>query len=423
MAKIKKIMFMIFIMFGSLIFTSCQTTINPEFLFIDVNQTIRLQTSLSGEVTWSSDDESIAIVDNNGVITGINIGLATITAEAKNQSTKIIVSVTTKVPEAELVVTGKQNILINETTKLVATITNIQNPSPIYWETSNESLATVDTEGLVLGLSPGLVTITAYTYQEKALSKQFIILILLEPSDEEVVNNEINSSTYEIIGDLDLTAINNTITGIVKNVMPSIVGVSNYQRSTNPGSNGVLQLQNVGTGFIINRKKISNTEYRYYVLTNYHVVEKRSELKIFFGDHEDEIAVENAIQSSANFDLALITFKSSKDLTPLTFSQPTTVEAGDFVLAIGNPTGYDFFRSVTFGMVSCSERSLKGESSTFVQHDAAINPGNSGGPLFNLAGEVIGVNTIKIVDTDVENIGFAIALITINIFLNSISYN
>lgn len=423
MAKIKKIMFMIFIMFGSLIFTSCQTTINPEFLFIDVNQTIRLQTSLSGEVTWSSDNESIAIVDNNGVVTGINIGLATITAEAKNQSTKIIVSVTTKVPEAELVVTGKQNILINETTKLVATITNIQNPSPIYWETSNESLATVDTEGLVLGLSPGLVTITAYTYQEKALSKQFIILILLEPSDEEVVNNEINSSTYEIIGDLDLTAINNTITGIVKNVMPSIVGVSNYQRSTNPGSNGVLQLQNVGTGFIINRKKISNTEYRYYVLTNYHVVEKRSELKIFFGDHEDEIAVENAIQSSANFDLALITFKSSKDLTPLTFSQPTTVEAGDFVLAIGNPTGYDFFRSVTFGMVSCSERSLKGESSTFVQHDAAINPGNSGGPLFNLAGEVIGVNTIKIVDTDVENIGFAIALITINIFLNSISYN
>lgn len=423
MAKIKKIMFMIFIMFGSLIFTSCQTTINPEFLFIDVNQTIRLQTSLSGEVTWSSDNESIAIVDNNGVVTGINIGLATITAEAKNQSTKIIVSVTTKVPEAELVVTGKQNILINETTKLVATITNTQNPSPIYWETSNESLATVDTEGLVLGLSPGLVTITAYTYQEKALSKQFIILILLEPSDEEVVNNEINSSTYEIIGDLDLTAINNTITGIVKNVMPSIVGVSNYQRSTNPGSNGVLQLQNVGTGFIINRKKISNTEYRYYVLTNYHVVEKRSELKIFFGDHEDEIAVENAIQSSANFDLALITFKSSKDLTPLTFSQPTTVEAGDFVLAIGNPTGYDFFRSVTFGMVSCSERSLKGESSTFVQHDAAINPGNSGGPLFNLAGEVIGVNTIKIVDTDVENIGFAIALITINIFLNSISYN
>ncbi|HKM29133.1 MAG TPA: trypsin-like peptidase domain-containing protein [Bacilli bacterium] len=423
MAKIKKIMFMIFIMFGSLIFTSCQTTINPEFLFIDVNQTIRLQTSLSGEVTWSSDNESIAIVDNNGVVTGINIGLATITAEAKNQSTKIIVSVTTKVPEAELVVTGKQNILINETTKLVATITNTQNPSPIYWETSNESLATVDTEGLVLGLSPGLVTITAYTYQEKALSKQFIILILLEPSDEEVVNNEINSSTYEIIGDLDLTAINNTITGIVKNVMPSIVGVSNYQRSTNPGSNGVLQLQNVGTGFIINRKKISNTEYRYYVLTNYHVVEKRSELKIFFGDHEDEIAVENAIQSSANFDLALITFKSSKDLTPLTFSQPATVEAGDFVLAIGNPTGYDFFRSVTFGMVSCSERSLKGESSTFVQHDAAINPGNSGGPLFNLAGEVIGVNTIKIVDTDVENIGFAIALVTINIFLNSISYN
>jgi len=112
---------------------------------------------------------------------------------------------------------------------------------------------------------------------------------------------------------------------------------------------------------------------------------------------------------------------SGKELNPLTFAATDSTNAGDFVIAIGNPTGYDFFRSVTFGMISCPERNLAGETSLFVQHDAAINPGNSGGPLFDLDGHVIGVNTIKIIYTDVENIGFAIALKTINEFISGLA--
>lgn len=422
MTKIKKIIFLLLIIVGGSTLVGCQTTINPEYLYINVNQTIRLQTSLSGEIEWLSDNENVAIVDEEGVVTGINIGLATITAQTGNQTSKIIVSVETKKPEVELLLSGKQNLLVNESTTLSANLLNTTTNSPIYWESSNETIATIDANGIVTGVAPGLVTITASTYQEKTLTKQLLILVSKPEDDGESVNNEIDHKTYEIIGELDLTAINDTITSIVDTVMPAIVGVSNYQLySPFPGSPQVPQLESVGTGFIINREKTSGDMYRYYVLTNYHVVQDKYELKIFFGDHEDEILAEYPVQANAKADLAVITFLSNKNITPLTFATTNTVTAGDFVIAIGNPTGYDFFRSVTFGMVSCPERNLSGETSMFVQHDAAINPGNSGGPLFDLDGNVIGVNTIKIVDTDVENIGFAIALTTIGEFLSSIA--
>lgn len=424
MTKIKKVISILFIILGATVFIGCQTTMNPEYLYISVNQTIRLQTSLTGELEWSSDNENIAMVDDDGAVTGINIGLATITAQSGSQVSKVIVSVEAEKPEVDLLLSGKQNLFVDESTTLIATLTNTTTNSPIYWETSNDTIATVDNNGVVYGVAPGLVTITASTYQEKTLTKQWIILVSSIEGDGEIVNNEIDNKTYEIIGELDLTAINDTIITIVDTVMPAIIGVSNYQyHSSVPGANEILQLDSVGTGFIINREEINNGtyRYRYYVLTNYHVVQDRIELKIFFGDHEDEILAEYPVQANSKADLAVITFLSNKEITPLTFAETNSANAGDFVIAIGNPTGYDFFRSVTFGMVSCPERNLAGETSLFVQHDAAINPGNSGGPLFDLEGNVIGVNTIKIIDTDVENIGFAIALTTIIEFISGLT--
>ena len=86
---------------------------------------------------------------------------------------------------------------------------------------------------------------------------------------------------------------------------------------------------------------------------------------------------------------------------------------------MGNPVGYQYYDSVTLGIVSFNERSMENEDAMFVQHDAAINPGNSGGPLFNIYGELIGINTLKIVTLDVDNLGFAISLTTINAYINN----
>ncbi|MFA7010998.1 MAG: Ig-like domain-containing protein, partial [Bacilli bacterium] len=111
MTKLKKIILIIFIVISASALVGCQTTINPEYLYIDVDQTIRLQTSLTGEITWSSDNETIAIVDEDGVVTGVNIGLATITAQTTHQASQIIISVEAEKPEVELQLSGKQNLL------------------------------------------------------------------------------------------------------------------------------------------------------------------------------------------------------------------------------------------------------------------------------------------------------------------------
>ena len=124
------------------------------------------------------------------------------------------------------------------------------------------------------------------------------------------------------------------------------------------------------------------------------------------------------LKSDASLDLAILSFEYDKELPVLEFAEIDSYENGDFVLAIGNPTGYDYYNSVTFGMISYKKRVVEGEKSQFVQHDAAINPGNSGGPLLNLEGQIIGVNTLKIASVEVEGMGFAIDLETILGFIN-----
>lgn len=419
--KLKKIILIMFLAFSLTTFTGCSITgtnalyssTSEEYISIKVGDTILLHTSISGDVTWSSSNENVATVSNDGIVRGVSIGLATITAKvgAKESSTIISVESANLKPQIEII--GSQNLTVNSTAILTAYISNTTTIPKVFWDSSNKSIATVDANGVVTGVAGGIVTITATIYLDEVISKDFTILVTDPSTSTDIVNNEINNKTYEIVGDLDLTKINDTVVNMVDNVIGSVVGVSNYQYApTFPGSSSKLQLAGVGSGVVISKVQL-DTGYRYYVLTNYHVVEDRNEVRIYFGENEDEIIADVNIVANNKLDLAVVSFVSTKEIQPLKFGSADTVEAGDFVVAIGNPTGYDFFRSVTFGMVSYNLRELEGETSVYIQHDAAINPGNSGGPLFDLNGNIIGINTIKIVKNDVDNIGFAISLKTI----------
>ena len=167
--------------------------------------------------------------------------------------------------------------------------------------------------------------------------------------------------------------------------------------------------------FIID-KKTSSEGYEYKVLTNCHVVDDAVNIKLYFG-YEDKEVEATVIKTDEVVDLALITFTSTNDYEVLSFAEEAEINVGDFVIAIGNPKSYDYFGSVSFGIVSNAERILSGSSVTYVQHDAAINPGNSGGPLLNMEGKIIGVNAMKIVTDDIENMGFSISVKNINEFI------
>ncbi|GBD38330.1 Periplasmic serine endoprotease DegP [bacterium HR37] len=151
----------------------------------------------------------------------------------------------------------------------------------------------------------------------------------------------------------------------------------------------------LGSGFIISKDG--------YIVTNNHVVERAKEIQVILEDGQSYDA--KVVGKDPKTDLALLKINPKKDLKAVTFGDSDSLRIGDWVIAIGNPFGLG--HTVTAGIVSAKGRSLGlGQYDDFIQTDAPINPGNSGGPLFNLKGEVVGVNTAIVAGG--QGIGFAI---------------
>ena len=137
----------------------------------------------------------------------------------------------------------------------------------------------------------------------------------------------------------------------------------------------------LGSGFVISEDG--------YVVTNNHVIEGADEITIEFFSGQELVA--KVIGTDPNTDIALLKVEASEPLPFVSFGDSDASRVGDWVIAMGNPLGQGF--SVSAGIVSARNRALSGSYDDYIQTDAAINRGNSGGPLFNMDGQVIGVNT------------------------------
>ncbi|WP_179379281.1 Do family serine endopeptidase [Jannaschia marina] len=154
----------------------------------------------------------------------------------------------------------------------------------------------------------------------------------------------------------------------------------------------------LGSGFVISEDG--------YIVTNNHVIENADEILIEFFSG-DELPAE-LVGTDPNTDIALLKVESEEPLPFVPFGDSTAMRTGDWVMAMGNPLGQGF--SVSAGIVSSVGRELSGAYDDYIQTDAAINRGNSGGPLFNLEGQVIGVNTAILSPTGGSiGIGFAMS--------------
>ena len=143
--------------------------------------------------------------------------------------------------------------------------------------------------------------------------------------------------------------------------------------------------RSLGSGFIISKDG--------YILTNHHVVDGATEIVVRFNDRRELVA--ELVGSDSRADLAVLKVDSDEELPTVSLGESESLAVGEWVLAIGSPFGFDY--SVTAGIVSAKGRSLPTGAQNenyvpYIQTDVAINPGNSGGPLFNLDGEVIGIN-------------------------------
>jgi len=199
-----------------------------------------------------------------------------------------------------------------------------------------------------------------------------------------------------------------SFSGLVEKLSPSVVNITTSSTVPNrqelnpqlpPGSpfedlfrdfmdreqNGAPRRQRRGTalgsGFIISDDG--------YVVTNNHVIENADQIEIEFFD--GRLMEASVVGTDPKTDIALLKVRAQDKLNFVSFGDSNKSKVGDWVLAIGNPLGQGF--SVSAGIISARGRALSGSYDDFIQTDAAINRGNSGGPLFNMEGEVIGVNT------------------------------
>lgn len=188
----------------------------------------------------------------------------------------------------------------------------------------------------------------------------------------------------------------------------AIVGIVNLQEQTSRYSTDKSAVEaGSGSGVIF---KVTGNEA--YIVTNNHVIEGASEIEVSL--YNGEKASAQLIGADALTDLAVLKIDSKDVEGTLEFGDSSTLRAGEEVLAIGNPLGLEFSRTVTQGIVSATDRTIAVTTSAgewelnVIQTDAAINPGNSGGALLNSSGQVIGINSLKISEDGVEGLGFAI---------------
>lgn len=186
--------------------------------------------------------------------------------------------------------------------------------------------------------------------------------------------------------------------------MPSVVGITTKTISTNNIFAIPTESEGVGTGVIVD----SNG----YILTNSHVVSNGQavDVNVLFNDGSNSKG--KVLWNDSSLDLAIVKVERT-GLTSADLGDSDSVKTGDIAIAIGNPLGLEFQKSVTQGIISGLDRTIKTEQSNMtglMQTDASINPGNSGGPLLNDKGQVIGINTAKA--SQGEGLGFAIPINT-----------
>lgn len=258
----------------------------------------------------------------------------------------------------------------------------------------------------------------------KSVILTFLLIIVVAASSIFIYDMYINIDVYSTeqnenqvirLSSTQEKKENEDITEVLDKTIKCVVGISKIK---NTGSsiflnNSTAEL-GLGTGMIISENG--------YILTNWHVAGNKYS-NCYITLENGKVYNGNVVWADSDLDLAIVKISAS-NLNYINLGDSDNIKIGENAYAIGNPIGVEFQRTVTSGIVSGINRTIKIEEENnvsymedLIQTDATINPGNSGGPLINSKGEVIGVNSVKI--TEAEGIGFAIPINIIKPILES----
>jgi serine protease Do len=251
-------------------------------------------------------------------------------------------------------------------------------------------------------LSAGLFAL----YNNPGKPKNDIYATPIEHNRETDDNKPVDNVT------INVENVSSPATAVAKKVTPSIAGIR-VTTITNYGPYGNYESSGDGSGVIYTQDG--------YIITNYHVIKEmvtssgeknpNSTLTVYLNQDASEKYEGVVVGYDQGADLAVIKISAS-GLTAIEIGDSDAINVGDIAIAIGNPGGLDFMGSTSQGIISGLNRSVQTEGSyedlSLIQTDAAINPGNSGGALCDINGKLIGINSVKLVETGYESMGFAI---------------
>ena len=199
------------------------------------------------------------------------------------------------------------------------------------------------------------------------------------------------------------------VEAVADKVTPSVVGIRTTTSVTS-FFGGSSESTGEGSGVVYSSDG--------YIITNYHVISgalsgSGSKIEVFLDNKASKSYTATVIGYNISVDLAVIKIDVT-GLTPVEIGDSSNLKVGQYVVTIGNPGGLEFMRSVTYGVISGLNRVVSSDSNVeLIQTDAAINPGNSGGALVNTKGQLVGINSSKIVSEEYEGMGFAIPVNTV----------
>ena len=424
---IKRILLIFIFIFSILIFSSCEfnqnnsnyITISSDRYEVKIEETLSLPIAINNkEVEYISSDESIAKVNNN-IVLGINPGNVVVSAVSNNETVKKYVIVV-KDDFASIEITGEEHLSLGASTTYSATISPNRLSQEVNWSSSDETVITIDENGMATAVGEGLAQVKASSKEHPSYFSSFTVLVTK-------TNDEGEGDVYSYSENtLNTSLLESLFYPIIEDAKSYLIGVNGYHSgfgktevSDTPASGIVYKRQYVLSSGQVKNSVNENDEvvsYKYYAITNRHVVKNTTKITVTELETGEEVNA-SIVQYDLKVDLAVITFDSKIYYSCAKFGDSDEVKSGDFVIALGSPFDYEYKYTASIGIISSTTRYLADDTdddgtsdwdSRYIQHDAAINEGNNGGPLINLKGEVIGLNTLKISSVKTEDMGFAI---------------
>lgn len=411
----KKIILLILIIIQSIFFVSCKNIVNEKIYIDEVTPiTLCIGERLNGTII-TYDYESDLLIGNQYGVFANKCGSIMVKIDGKDYFATITDEI------VKINSSSKQRLIVGESTKIISDVYPKSASQEVVYQSNNTDVLIVDEFGTVESVNEGVAVVKISSKENMDVFTELVFIVINDDEQSydsllELYFNEINDNITE----------NDPFSSIVNSGLTSLVGIEAIRRFQS------ITISNTfGSGMIYRVDAIKNNDevlerittieeiddiktFRYYVVTNKHIIEKGNIISIYL---KDQLIQGKLIQWDDKIDLAVVTFEYNEFIPPIRFGNSDEIEKGEFVISVGNGFGKEYYHSSSFGIVSSPSRYISTDTdgdltndwdSQYIQYDATLNSSDSGGALINLKGEVIGINSTSITDFYVNNMSFSI---------------